>query len=130
MANTKRPPKPNRKANQNWRGFVRCDLTRHDKEACREFMGTTEFDTVLQWFSAAVDDFKLSFSHDFDHSSYIASMTGSKHADEQFSGWTLTARANAWESALKVLMYKHLYILEETWEHEHDGYPEDGDKIG
>lgn len=94
-----------------WGGFIDLKLTAEDKEQfgkwSEEFQWTF-LDDVL------ADEMKVSFSFDDTTDTYLCSLTSVKHAGSGLR-CVLTARADTWERAAMLALFKHFILLDGDW---------------
>lgn len=93
--------------------FVRCDLSRDQKEALIHSIsegGTTEG----QAFDLVSEGYKLSISRDTKNDCYIASLSDNREGSRT-RGYVLSARGASINIALCALSFKHNIVLSEGW---------------
>lgn len=94
-----------------WGGFI--DLRLNDDERA-EF---ESFAANFQWSEledCIGDDLKLGLSFDSVTGTYLATFTSDKHAGQNLR-CVLTARADDWQRAVVLVIFKHLRLLEGDW---------------
>jgi len=102
-------PTPNKPAE--WGGFIELRLT--DEERTQ----FAQFNELFQWTfidDILADEIKLGISYDTQSETYLATLTSEKHAGTNLR-CVLTARANSWEKAVSLALFKHLNLLEGDW---------------
>lgn len=99
-----------------WGGFIDIRLDEDQKAAFRVWALDNE-ETVWTDFAEIVSGgFKYGLSYDSENDCWIATFTAS---GENLMGlrdrYCLTARAPAWQTALALLVYKHVEIAHGNW---------------
>ncbi len=95
-----------------WGGFIDVKLDADDKAAFRDFESSNFQWTYLE--DVLADEIKLSLSYDGDNDTYLCSLTSIKHAGNNLR-CVLTARADTWERAIMLAIFKHAALLEGDW---------------
>lgn len=109
MPRAKKPSKP---AEIQWGGFIDVKLDADDKSAFQTFETSTWQWTYLE--DVLADEIKLSLSYDEDNDTYLATLTSVKHAGPNMR-CVLTSRADSWERAVMLAIFKHTELLEGDW---------------
>lgn len=97
-----------------YEGFVRSDMEKADRQACDVFAPTTE--DMDSWLVKRTEGgFHLKIGIKSDGSGISASLMC---ADTQhdWCGWILSAFADNWHDALRILMYKDTVMFQAGWE--------------
>lgn len=96
-----------------FKGFVRCELVKEQKAMFEAWSASLSADDLLGQLSALLDDgFKLSWGE--GKQGMTASLSNVDGPAES-RGYLLSAMAGRAEKALRVLLYKHLVVLEGQW---------------
>lgn len=109
MPRAKKQSKP---ADIQWGGFIDVKLDADDKAEFANFESSVWQWTYLE--DVLADEIKLSLSYDVDTDTYLCSLTSVKHAGNNLR-CVLTARANTWERAVMLAIFKHTALLEGDW---------------
>lgn len=116
----------NKKVTENgWIGFVDVTLTSDEKELFGAWDIHDE-DLWLLLVDAMVGGHKVSLSYNKQNETFGASFTGVS-PDGENKGYTLSAFAADWYTAVRVLMFKHSVILHGVWE---NARQREGERIG
>lgn len=96
--------------------FVRCELRKEDKEACKEWMAKNTKNSGALIHDAVASGYKLSVSFSSDHDTFTASLTGKEdHGYNAFK--TLTARHKEWHVAVMTVLFKAVVMFNNSvWE--------------
>jgi hypothetical protein len=97
-----------------WKGFLNVNLSAEDAELFDKWELDRTFS--INDISILVDNgYKFSLNWDNTHSGFSAALySGSTKL--AWTGWTLTAWAGDWQTAVRLLFYKHYILCEEDWE--------------
>lgn len=117
-ATTPNPSKSAERANGNGNSaplYVKCDLTKEQKEACALWAAEVEYVDVVAWMDAAGSNGDiLSVKHIVGQDGYQASLTGGE-LSVSHKGKCLVSRASTMFKAVLSLMYKDVMVLQGTW---------------
>lgn len=97
------------------KGFVPCNLGKQEKQDAQQWIAANagEFFTLLE--KIVGDGYKFSVSLDRFHDCFSSSLTCTD-PDNSNIGWCLSGRApDAW-SAVGMVLYKHLVVLDGVWD--------------
>lgn len=97
-----------------WKGYLNVNLDVDDESAFDTWETKRIF--TIHDVSVLVDNgYRFALNWDNFHSGFIASLySGSTKL--AWPGYTLTAWAEDWETAVRLLFYKHYIMCEEDWE--------------
>jgi len=108
-----------RRSQQAFNGYIRCELTKHDKDPFNEYRDRVGNDGAYEWLlDMAEKRYKVSFGYRDD--SAIASLSCQDEEDSNY-GYVLTAFGGDTATAVFALMYKHAIKLEGDWDNGKDG---------
>lgn len=94
-----------------WLGFVEISLTEEDKAAIVDMPLNDK--AAFDFIEGMVEDgYKVSFSEDTAHSSFIASATGQRPGNPN-AGYTLAGRGPSVIGSLASLAYKHQQLCKQ-----------------
>jgi hypothetical protein len=95
-----------------WGGFIDIKLDADDKAKFKVFE-TDEWQwTYLE--DVLADEIKLSLSYDSGNDVYLCTLTSVKHGPANMR-LVLTSRADSWERAVMLAIFKHTALLEGDW---------------
>lgn len=97
-----------------FRGFFNYSLNDEQKADCKTWIRKEE-EVAIGIQDSIASGYKVSVGLDSKGVGYQASMQCNNVKDAN-AGLCLSAYANNWYDALAVLMFKHIVILEKTWE--------------
>lgn len=111
-------PKPKAAAAQGKEGylppkFVRCELTKPQKDDLVLFRDEIKDDQVMAWVNKMVEDFHVLSVKHADYG-YMASMTGVR-GSATHENLCLTVRASTPRNALVALMFRDRVVLDGLW---------------
>jgi hypothetical protein len=111
MAKAMKRETPVRETNV-WHGFKNVNLTSAEKE---EFLAWDmhDDDLWLVFAETVMEGHKLSLTFNKDSSSFVAAFTGL--SDSANEGYTMSAYAKDWYTALRLLLFKHVQICQGDW---------------
>ncbi len=95
-----------------WGGFIDLKLNDIEKQQFNAFESVGWQWTYLE--DVLADEIKISLSYDGDTDTYLCSLTSIKHAGNNLR-CVLTARADTWERAIMLAVFKHTALLEGDW---------------
>jgi len=102
-------------SNNGFVGFVNHRLSATDKERFDEWLKEVELTGVWGDLERLVDShYKLSFKHDDYGGGVQASLTCADTKSSDY-GLCLTARAPDFDNAVKLLLFKHFWLLGGEW---------------
>jgi len=115
-ATTPNPNKVDPKQNGNAAPlYVKCDLTKEQKELARAWAEDVEYVDVVKWIDFQTDNGEiLSVKHIVGQDGYQASLTGGELSTSK-KGKCLISRASTGWRAILGLMYKDVMVLEGVW---------------
>jgi len=97
-----------------WKGYLNVNISPEDAVAFDAWELKRNFG--ISDVAVLVDNgYKFSLNWDNHHSGFVASLY-SGDAKLAWTGWTLTAWAADYETAMRLLFYKHYIMCEEDWE--------------
>lgn len=94
-----------------WGGFIDLKLSEEDKALFYKWSEEFQW-TFLE--DVLADEMKVSFSYDENTDTYLCSLTSVKHAGSGMR-CVLTARADDWQKAAALALFKHFVLLESDW---------------
>lgn len=100
-----------RQGQPEWGGFIDVRLSNGDQVEFAAWENEHEFDDVDDVLGEGC---KLAVSFDKSSDTYLATLTSENHVSDGFR-YVLTARAGLWEKAIRLVIYKHMVLLEGDW---------------
>lgn len=113
-----------------WNGFVVCEFDADSRQRFGAWLSDQTPGDVWTWFIEQVDTFKITFSWADAQSCYMVSMTGTDPEQQDYFGWTLSARGRDVDRTLHALRFKHEIILNGKWVHQVTGDKKPDDWVG
>lgn len=106
--------KKNDKVQVQWRGFKDVRLTEAQRDAYENW-DCHDADVYQLAAEAVSSGYKFTCSYNGSNDTYTATLTGQSGVGVAAAGFSLSAFAPDWYSAVRTLMFKHWYVLEGDW---------------
>lgn len=95
-------------------GFIRSDMEKADREACKNFQPTA--DDLDNWLVRRTEaGFTVKVGLKSGGDGMVASLMCA-NSEHDYSGWILSAFSDTWNDALRILMYKDTVMFAAGWE--------------
>jgi len=106
-----------KKEKMDWGGFLNMRLSSEQKEEFTHWHRELGDDVWELFLQVLAQGMKFSLVYDADNDTYTASLTNSPRNPCGVSSlYVLSAYAQEWQTAVALVLFKHLYVLGGTWE--------------